>query len=778
MKFPMIERRSTRVLTVPGLSGGINLRDAAARVGDNQLTDGKNVWFQGGMLTTRPAVKVREDCVKEFPFMPVLAEQPSIKARSEEATFLKDSQTYQLFSYKLSYVYATGWEFKPQTRIYFRFTGRAGNIDLPCIASDCENVNYFTVQHKNKLYCFVSEEELMHTIYVLNAEQFGDPNVRSWRELSSEEIYTPTVAIHCLSDMNGGVEAVGAEGMNLLTNRYKMVYSTVNRSLLSSDKPTHEMKYYLIKSHAQRDETTYGIISATIMYKNGKTVTHTADKSAAGMAYVERDSNGNTLYGEDGLTLWSDGYQVCFYRSGSQNTLGTVRAEDYVEDNMTLTVDIVNTLDLGKLARERERIFSAKHTAWFGGTSLGMNGGSWLFLGGLSGDDQNKIFYSAAGNPLYFSENSYIGVGKSSQAVTGFGKQDDSLIVFKERELFRLLYGGVNDISKEDLIDQTLVDLAANELRLGLQQIHGYIGCDCPRSIQLCRNRLVWLCGNTVYTLISQSPYSERTVFALSSMVQNRLKAENVSDLHRAFAADWQGHYLLFVGTKIYVMDYESPGFIQVSSYAKEENGRRQIPWFYWELSDPHNGLAGLFLTDFSGWPLAAHVDGERLNLFYIEHGHIGGFDFADYFFVNVRYMDGSLGDDEGVGIEATSPQSAEITSKAYFPIKTVFTTKLFDFNLPQYRKKVPLVNISLAFLRERPIYVTFLGNSLHIEDSVLLHSDRNETENNWVFQNYKLRPPFLAVDRLGLRIESESPVAVDAVSLHFKLLGGAGRWQ
>lgn len=777
MKFPMIQKQPMRVLSVPSFSGGINLRDALTRVGDNQLTDGKNVWFDGGMLATRPAIKVREDCVKEQPFMPVLAERPSMEARSEDATFLKDGQTYQLFSYKLSYISSQGGSFLPQTRIYFRFVSREETMDLPYILSDCENVNYFTVQHKNKLYCFVSEEQMMHTIYVLNAEQFGDDNVHGWKKLDNDEIYTPTVAIHCLSDMSGGVRSVGAEGMNLLTNRYKMIYSTVNRSLLSSDKPTHEMKYYLIQSHANRDETTYGTITATIVHKNGTTVTHTAEKSAADMAYTERDAAGNVVYREDGLTLWSDGYQVCFYCPDSQgNKLGTVCAEDYVEDNMTLTVDIVNTLDIERMCREREKIFSAQYSTWFGGSALGMNGGSWLFLGGLSGEDQNKIFYSAAGNPLYFSENAYIGVGKSSQAVTGFGKQDDSLIVFKERELFKVLYGGVNEISEEDLIAQTLIDVAANELRLGLQQIHGYIGCDSPRSIQLCRNRLVWLCGNTVYTLVSQSPYSERTVFALSSMVQNRLKSENIADLHRAFAVDWHGHYLLFVGVKIYVMDYESAGYHQISSYTKEENGRRQIPWFYWELSDPTIGLGGLFVTDFSGWPLAAHVDGERLNLFYVEHGYVDGYWSGDYFFANVRYMDGSLGDDEGVGIEATSQLSAEITHKKYDPIKTIFTTKVFDFNLPQYRKSIPLVNLNLGFLSERPVYVSFLSGSLRFEDSIQLQNQgERESTGAFLLQNYKVRPSVNMVDRIGLRLETEGPVAVDAVSLHFKLLGGAG---
>lgn len=770
MKFPIMNKQPLRALTVPSFAGGMNLRDAKSRVQDNQLTDGKNVWFEGRMLETRPCVKVRDEVTGELPFMPAEAEFPHVTARREDVTYAMDGNLYRLFSYRLTYKILAGGREEERNRLYFRFICKERQMDLPLIPLYLENVNYFTVQHQNNLYCFISGGTTVHRIYVFDLNRLATPQSPEfvWRMLDNTEIYAPTVAVHCVSDLNGGVESVGAEGMNLLTNRYKTVYSTVNRSLLSAENPTHPMKYYLIHSHRAQDGTVYGSITAEVHHPNGLTVTHTASKSAGDMHYRETDAHGTVVYGSDSLTLWSDGYQLIFYtRESGGNTPAQVSESDYSEDNMTLTVDIVNTAEITDYEREREKIFGTKCSAWFGGSALGINGGSWLFLGGGSGEEQNKIYYSAAGNPLYFSENAYIGVGRSSQAVTGFGKQDDSLIVFKEREIFRVIYGGINDLSGDDLIDQTLVDMTANEIKIGLQQIHGYIGCDVPNSIELCRNRLVFLCDGTVYTLVSQSPYSERTVFSVSDLMGKRLKAEKPSALKNAFSADWNGRYLLFVGTHIYVMDYESAGYQHVSSYSKEEDGKRLIPWFYWELFNP------MSTDDFSGFPLAALSEGERLHLFYIDHIHFGGGDAADFYYADVRYMDGSMGDDEGIKAERTSPIEAEITGKESLPIQTAFATKIFDFGTPQYRKNVSLLNIGIGFWRDRPLTVSFLTDQTHIREEISLRSDAAE-DGRKTLRNYMVHPTVRAVDRFGLFVETESPVSVDAISLQFRLLGGA----
>ena len=44
-------------VSVPALSGGVNLADALNLVDDNQMTDCKNVWYKDGFLQTRPGIQ-------------------------------------------------------------------------------------------------------------------------------------------------------------------------------------------------------------------------------------------------------------------------------------------------------------------------------------------------------------------------------------------------------------------------------------------------------------------------------------------------------------------------------------------------------------------------------------------------------------------------------------------------------------------------------------------------------------------------------------------------
>lgn len=54
MKYPSISKQPMRSISIPELSGGINLRDGISAVNDNQLTDCKNIWFKDAILKTRP----------------------------------------------------------------------------------------------------------------------------------------------------------------------------------------------------------------------------------------------------------------------------------------------------------------------------------------------------------------------------------------------------------------------------------------------------------------------------------------------------------------------------------------------------------------------------------------------------------------------------------------------------------------------------------------------------------------------------------------------------
>lgn len=59
--------------------------------------------------------------------------------------------------------------------------------------------------------------------------------------------------------------------------------------------------------------------------------------------------------------------------------------------------------------------------------------GTRLFLGSNTEEtNKNLVVWSDPDNPLYFPENNYFSVGENSSAVTGFGRQADMLVIFKE----------------------------------------------------------------------------------------------------------------------------------------------------------------------------------------------------------------------------------------------------------------------------------------------------------------------------------------------------------
>ena len=55
MKYPKINRLSSREVNVPSLAGGLNLRDSLTGIRDNQMTECVNMWFKDGKLRTRPS---------------------------------------------------------------------------------------------------------------------------------------------------------------------------------------------------------------------------------------------------------------------------------------------------------------------------------------------------------------------------------------------------------------------------------------------------------------------------------------------------------------------------------------------------------------------------------------------------------------------------------------------------------------------------------------------------------------------------------------------------
>ena len=727
MRFPAINKQPLRSVTVPKLSGGTNLRDAVTMVEDNQLTDSKNMWFKGNILKTRPGLKT--NCLLEFDgFNPGLGGREEEQIKAENATYVKDGRLYRLVSRHTAFRYSNdGNDLNDQiSHIQFFWVSDTEDekIELPAITGPEKTcfTNYFVAQHKKDILCFCKTSDNEGVIYKLGTD--------TWAEVEEKDIHKPLIYSHCVvtSKSDGGFKGTQIEGLNILGNVYRMIYSTVNKSLLdnSDENSTHFMTYTVpFSGEKNAIDNVERVLKVKITQPDGYVVTHTVKREGA--EWVEDGYKSDNLQ----LTLGQiGGGNLLINFMSKDGGIATVKASDYIEDNMEIIAPYYLEPEIPN------KVFSMTQSEWFGGDALGISGGTRLFLCGNTNDEEKSlVLWSGLDNPLYFPENCCAYVGNSNQAVTGFGRQNDTLVIFKERETYYTQYMRNSDITAQNLIDQSVVDYAASSVYFPMIQLHPNIGCDLPDTVQLCRNRLVWACSDgNVYTLMSEDQYSERNIYCISDMIKRKLKNET----GKAYSADWNGHYMLFYGSHIYVMNYESYGYVYASSYNKTSDAQLMIPWWYWELPEssvPQTvfvcaGAPLLVFSSSAAGTLTVSVFDERT--------------FTD-----------------------NTGEKKEIPS--------MFVTKIFDFGAPHYFKNVTLINAAFGNNGARPISTFFVTEQGEEESETLMLTESGEDEYSPDFvHNRQLRPSLGPINRIGFKAECTGYMSLDSISLYYRLLGGA----
>jgi len=398
--------------------------------------------------------------------------------------------------------------------------------------------------------------------------------------VTEEDYHVPLVATSCKT--NGSMfmsseqimsSGVAFEGFNTLSDYYKISYNAYNPDIAVDGK--HKMKYFLL--YPCNDEKCAGMTVKAIHTINFEgmeiKVEHSVQLDGQNGYKVEEEFRG------DGLKMCVLAEEVFFTKNDSLEPADITSAEEALKDNLVITAPYITSDE------ERAKVFNSTQCEWFGGGTEGIAGGTRLLLGGNTAEaNKNLVVWSDLNNPLYFPENNYFRVGENSSAVTGFGRQADMLFIFKENGsgIYYTKYQQNSDITAEDLINQSVVDYVASSVYFPLVQVNPNVGCSYPETIQLCRNRLVWLGDNgDVYTLVNESQYNERSVFCVSEMVRRDLR-RSISGTPTA--CDWNGYYCLMCGNKLYLMDYNCYGYTHVASYSKTEDANIRIPWYIWEL--------------------------------------------------------------------------------------------------------------------------------------------------------------------------------------------------
>ena len=768
-------------LTIPELSGGVNYRDGISQVLDNQLTDCNNVWYKNGILRTRPGVKCAEglDFINEY-----YGNDSDVTVYTKKENFrVIDGETYFLVAI--------------QTKDCIRFVyhpenSKLGRIEVATIGPNELPQGEFTCnifQHDADIYCFCSgyyekpenadpnAEWKPYYIFKISEDTEKKFDVKRITDETPEDeggFYVPVVMTNCgpatsAVETAEGMMLNGAsmlEGYNLLCPKYKMVFSTANEGKTAEEaEAADEMKYSLL--HDVKSFVGQKVV-VTITDCEGSTKTHE-------VAIKSGDKNVETENQGDGMFLAVQGKSFWFITL--DGGIAKISRNKFVRNNMVVTAPCPCH------KTDYEKVLNMTFSEWFGGGSEGIYDGIHLFMGGNTAEKEKALVcWSDFDKPLYFSENGYAYVGDKAQRVTAFGKQGESLIILKERETYATQYSSIDSVmDAEAVINQSIVDVTASEVTFPMVQVHGFIGCDCPKTVQLCRNRLVWAHSDgKLYTLVSANQWNERSIFEVSAMVERQLKSYSADALKKALSADWEGHYVLSLGDKFYLMDYNSYGYANVTSYSKSEDAQLHIPWWVWDKPlYPHNtNIEGVgFKTEDKPINVVSMVTAGQKLFLCTEAltSESSAEEMFDYRIPEIMCFEGEDDKVPDIRFEGeTEPTQQRWRGILTCEIPAMAQTKLFDFGNPTTRKSVPKAEMSFGSNGGKPISVFIITDKGQTEDIVVPQGDSTDETEPKFFESVVIRNPAKLNNRIGYRLESSGNLFLDAISIHYKQLEGA----
>lgn len=708
MKFPSVGNQPMYKVTVPELGGGVNLKDAPSMVEDNQLTACENMWWKDGALRTRPGVHTDADGIWDVGGTDMT---PYLKYRFYPAvTIYEGGAEYTYLMYSWSAEGSQIWTYSNVA--CFDEDGKLVDI-CPASKESCSPAMIFTADRTDD----------GNGIYVL----FGNGRVYRMKTVSGErslelvpqtDIYAPIVVVNAIGGETGKAKKNGVffEGFNLLTGAFWSYFTT--------DGTASQFKLPV-------EGLTYNTGENTVIEYTAQGGSVAEWEITAPMQSAVADVNGTAVYADINYTDGRISFRASTgeaYKLPAIGISSNLRIKAWKTDEAAL-----------------EKISGMRFCTWYGGDRSGLNGGTRLFVSG-NPDHPNLVHWSDTNNPLYFSENNYAYIGNSTQSVTGFGRQADILVIFKESETYCANYEAGTCYTAQDVIDGKIVDVSAYSAKFPITPISSGIGCDCPNTIQLCNNRLVWgTSDGHVYGLMAANQNSERNIRDLSGMVRGRLTTHTADELRGATACDYDGWYLLIAGDSAYVLDYMDSGFQYYASYYDDRKAQRSMPWHIWKLNSG------------ADWQASASVGNELLlfgSVRILNTDHATG---EQYRLFGAAFRLG--GNVDSRLVTGTTPFSCTPVDAA---IHSRFRTKSYDFKRPEALKNVYQVYLG-AEQSDEQITFTYITDKYTQQDVSTLGAGGM----------CRKTPNAMRVRQFALQVDCDSPIAVSSIVINYKSLGG-----
>lgn len=202
-------------------------------------------------------------------------------------------------------------------------------------------------------------------------------------------------------------------------------------------------------------------------------------------------------------------------------------------------------------------VMNCPYAITYGGT-----GDLCVVVGGCDAQP-NAIFWSGSNiamDATYFPVDYYQLCGDTDDMVTGFGKQQSFLVVFKEHSIGRVK----QNLTEVD--DRVVIDMP-------YAAINDKTGCDLPWSIQLIDNNLVWCNTDQGVHVLKDSSYAyENNIECVSLKVNDSAfsKYALLRDVRAGgvvCSTDDNKHYWLCANGHVWLWDYENTGYKDPSWY-------------------------------------------------------------------------------------------------------------------------------------------------------------------------------------------------------------------
>ncbi len=543
MRYSKLSATRRRRIRVPRLDGGLNLDDLPSGVADNQITACRNMWWHEGALRTRPGMIADGGASGDYNIV-----QPLDEGETLLMHYQPNGTGDRLFYAVLRRADGSYERFGLSSTYCLQLPDLAGT---PLTAFGChapDGLDYDFI-------FFFGGGDIVTYAYDTQYLTYASPYVP---HISADG--APTALPRA-----GSPAGEERESPNLLSDQGVCTYTTDGVGT-----------YFYLPAAYRGATLTMRLTLDDPAYGEAVTVNPIAGFTFSPTAFgLDR-----AYYGD--VTL---GYQYNAAQ-GYFRLYGNAARTDGTSEIVPLPPDRRNNLRVtltGYRDYAPDRICRMHMTTWFGGKHSGIGGGTRLFLAGDSRHPQ-RLHWSGVNDPLYFPASNYTDVGDSHAAITALHKQSDMLIIFKTYEIFAATYVSDSD-PVTTTVDSDEEIPTAWRAHFPITPLHSTVGCDCPDSIQLVNNKLVWLtAAGQLYMLSGVNRDSERNVRAITALIAPALAAHTDAERRAASGGEYDGRYMLTVGRAMYVLDCRNTAFNGYGQYVNENTALRALIYYRWEL--------------------------------------------------------------------------------------------------------------------------------------------------------------------------------------------------